>query len=212
MHSNESGSAKPQTPPHKVSHFWQAPGLGSHRGPQTCLASQEPTQSSILVLPNSAILKYVWRILPTVPPLLKYQCQAKGVASECPPNPLPCIWMPEQFWALHQGQGGRMRVGGMEGVKDGGSCVLSSQLCALSAGPQRACILSLKHSHEISFFSFCPHPNSGSSNLGQVLGWGGSPHCPHPRNPHSRGVKSNSEGKLPDANPGFALYKPHDVG
>ena len=43
----------PQTPPHGLHCFWEAPEVGgSHREPQTCLSLQEPTYDSILVLPS----------------------------------------------------------------------------------------------------------------------------------------------------------------
>lgn len=40
-------------------------------------------------LHTPATLECVWRALPTIPPIVKYQCQARGVASGCSPGPLP---------------------------------------------------------------------------------------------------------------------------
>lgn len=70
----------------------------------------------------------------------------------------------------------------MKGVKvEGAMFLFSSVSCHL--GPKAVLVCSTSQTHEISFFSFCPHPNSGGSNPGQVLCWGEAPHCPLPSEP-----------------------------
>lgn len=49
--------------------------------------------------------------------------------------------------------------------------LLSSGPCHLVPKELGLCLSSLRHSHEISFFSFCPHPDPGAEI--QAVAWAG---------------------------------------